>query len=42
MEFDMGSMLGDIGVGGIVGFITGYALKKFIKIVLALIGAYVI
>ncbi|MCD6559821.1 FUN14 domain-containing protein [Palaeococcus sp. (in: euryarchaeotes)] len=42
MEFDMGSMLGDIGVGGIVGFISGYALKKFIKIVLALIGAYVI
>lgn len=42
MELDINNMVGDIGVGGVVGFMTGYALKKFIKLVLALIGAYVL
>jgi len=42
MEFNMSGMFGDVGVGGIVGFITGYALKKFLKIVATLIGAYIL
>ncbi|WP_054839862.1 FUN14 domain-containing protein [Thermococcus sp. JCM 11816] len=43
MEFDMGGMFGgDLGVGAIVGFVTGYALKKFVKIVMTLIGAYLL
>jgi len=42
MDINFSGMIGDMGVGGVVGFITGYALKKFIKLVLALIGAYVL
>ncbi|AIF69748.1 hypothetical protein PAP_06765 [Palaeococcus pacificus DY20341] len=42
MDFNLSGIAGDMGVGGIVGFITGYALKKFIKLVLALMGAYII
>ncbi|WP_048148497.1 FUN14 domain-containing protein [Palaeococcus ferrophilus] len=42
MDINFGNLAGDVGVGGVVGFITGYALKKFIQIVLALIGAYVL
>ncbi|ASJ11870.1 MULTISPECIES: FUN14 domain-containing protein [Thermococcus] len=42
MEFNVNAMVGDIGVGGVVGFVTGYALKKLMKLALALIGAYVL
>ncbi|ASJ00146.1 FUN14 domain-containing protein [Thermococcus gorgonarius] len=42
MEFNLGSMIGDVGVGGVAGFITGYALKKFMKIVMTIIGAYIL
>ncbi|AEC52708.1 hypothetical protein PNA2_1793 [Pyrococcus sp. NA2] len=42
MDFNMFGITGDVGIGAIVGFITGYALKKFIKIVMALIGAYIL
>ncbi|WP_456368961.1 FUN14 domain-containing protein [Thermococcus sp.] len=42
MNFDVNGMFGDVGVGGIVGFITGYALKKFLKIAMTLIGAYIL
>ncbi|MDK2868828.1 MAG: hypothetical protein PWP39_63 [Pyrococcus sp.] len=38
----MFGITGDVGVGAVVGFIVGYALKKFMKIVMALIGAYVL
>ena len=41
MEFDVSAMMGDMGVGAVVGFVTGYAVKKVMKLALALIGAYV-
>jgi uncharacterized membrane protein (Fun14 family) len=41
MQFDTGAMMGDMGVGAVVGFVTGYAVKKIMKLALALIGAYV-
>ncbi|ASJ06599.1 FUN14 domain-containing protein [Thermococcus pacificus] len=42
MEFDVNAMMGDMGVGAVVGFLTGYAIKKVMKLALALIGAYVV
>jgi len=42
MEFDVNGLLGDMGVGALVGFITGYALKKLMKIAMAIIGAYIL
>ncbi len=42
MDFNMSSMFGDMGVGALVGFITGYALKKLMKLAMAIIGAYVL
>ncbi|WP_297464971.1 FUN14 domain-containing protein [Thermococcus sp.] len=42
MEFDLNAMMGDVGVGAVVGFVTGYAVKKVMKLALALIGAYVV
>ena len=42
MEFNMGGMFGDVGVGALIGFVTGYALKKLMKIAMAIIGAYVL
>ncbi|WP_099209860.1 FUN14 domain-containing protein [Thermococcus henrietii] len=42
MDFNVSGMFGDVGVGAIVGFITGYALKKLMKIAMAIIGAYVL
>lgn len=32
------SLLGQVGLGGILGFATGYALKKALKVVLIIIG----
>ncbi|ACS89471.1 MULTISPECIES: FUN14 domain-containing protein [Thermococcus] len=42
MNFDFSGIMGDMSIGAVVGFITGYALKKFIKIVLTLIGVYLL
>ncbi|WP_297070168.1 FUN14 domain-containing protein [Thermococcus sp.] len=42
MDFNINGMMGDIGIGGIAGLITGFALKKFIKLAMALIGAYLL
>jgi len=42
MEFNVSGMFGDVGVGAIVGFVTGYALKKLMKLAMALIGAYIL
>ncbi|ASJ16785.1 hypothetical protein A3L04_06700 [Thermococcus chitonophagus] len=42
MDLNLMGITGDVGVGALVGFIIGYALKKFMKIVMALIGAYVL
>ncbi|AEH24613.1 FUN14 domain-containing protein [Pyrococcus yayanosii] len=42
MDFNLGGIVGDMGVGALVGFIIGYALKKIMKIVLALIGVYLL
>ena len=42
MEFNINTMFSDMGVGAIVGFVTGYALKKLMKLAMALIGAYVL
>jgi uncharacterized membrane protein (Fun14 family) len=42
VEFDVSGMVGDVGVGAIVGFVTGYALKKLMKIAMAIIGAYIL
>ncbi|WP_457752121.1 FUN14 domain-containing protein [Thermococcus sp.] len=42
MEFNLNAMFGDMGVGAVVGFITGFALKKLMKLAMALIGAYLL
>ncbi len=42
MDMNVNGMIGDVGVGGIIGFVTGYALKKLLKLAMALIGAYVL
>ncbi|WP_297549845.1 FUN14 domain-containing protein [Thermococcus sp.] len=42
MEFNINTMFSDMGVGAIVGFVTGYALKKLMKLAMALIGVYVL
>jgi uncharacterized membrane protein (Fun14 family) len=42
MDLSLGGMAGDVGVWGVVGFITGYALKKLLKLAMALIGAYIL
>ena len=42
MEFNVNAMMSDVGVGGLVGFVTGYALKKLMKLAMAIIGAYVL
>ncbi|AFK22745.1 FUN14 domain-containing protein [Pyrococcus sp. ST04] len=42
MDLNIAGITGDVGVGAVVGFIVGYALKKLMKIVIALIGAYVL
>ncbi|RLF83468.1 hypothetical protein DRN44_00910 [Thermococci archaeon] len=42
MNFDLSGVMGDMSIGAAVGFITGYALKKFIKIVLTLVGVYLL
>ncbi|AHL23792.1 MULTISPECIES: FUN14 domain-containing protein [Thermococcus] len=42
MDFNVSGMFGDMGVGALVGFITGYALKKLMKLAMAIIGAYVL
>jgi uncharacterized membrane protein (Fun14 family) len=42
MNFDVNAMMGDVGVGAVVGFITGFALKKILKLALAIIGAYLL
>jgi len=42
MDMNVNGMIGDVGVGGIIGLVTGYALKKLLKLAMALIGAYVL
>jgi uncharacterized membrane protein (Fun14 family) len=42
MEFNVSAMMSDVGVGGIVGFVTGYALKKLMKLAMAIIGVYLL
>ena len=41
MNYDVNGMFGDLTVFGVLGFITGYVVKKLAKLVLALIGAYI-
>jgi uncharacterized membrane protein (Fun14 family) len=38
MTFDFGTIATSVGIGGGVGFLLGYAIKKVIKIVLVLAG----
>lgn len=42
MDLNLSGMAGDVGVWGVVGFVTGYALKKLLKLAMALIGAYLL
>jgi uncharacterized membrane protein (Fun14 family) len=42
MEFNVSGMFSDIGVGALVGFVTGYALKKLMKLAMAIVGAYIL
>lgn len=42
MNLNINGIVGDVGVWGVVGFITGYALKKLLKLAMALIGAYIL
>lgn len=36
----LGPLLMQLGFGGVLGFIIGYALKKILKILLVLLGLY--
>ena len=38
MSIDLGTLATSVGVGGGVGFLLGYAVKKVIKIVIVLAG----
>jgi len=38
MTFDLGTLATSVGIGGGIGFLLGYAVKKVIKIVLVLAG----
>lgn len=40
-EFHVSSLIFDIGVGGFLGFISGYAAKLVVKIFLILAGVYI-
>jgi len=42
MEIDTAQLGMEIGGGGLLGFVTGYATKKIIKIVAVLIGAQLV
>ncbi len=42
MDFNLNAMVGDVGVGAVVGIITGFALKKILKLAIAIIGAYLL
>ncbi|NJE42671.1 FUN14 domain-containing protein [Thermococcus sp. GR6] len=42
MDLNLNAMIGDMGVGGIAGFLTGFAVKKVMKLAMALIGAYLL
>ena len=42
MDFNLNAMVGDVGVGAVVGLITGFALKKILKLAIAIIGAYLL
>ena len=42
MDFNLNAMVGDVGVGAVVGLITGFALKKILKLALVIIGAYLL
>ena len=36
----LGSLLTQLGFGGTLGFVIGFALKKLLKIILVLVGLY--
>lgn len=42
MEVDTAQLGMEIGGGGVLGFVTGYATKKIIKIIAVLIGAQLV
>jgi uncharacterized membrane protein (Fun14 family) len=42
MEVDTAQLGMEIGGGGVLGFVTGYATKKVIKIIAVLIGAQLV
>ncbi|ASI98181.1 FUN14 domain-containing protein [Thermococcus celer] len=42
MDLSVAGITGDVGVGAVAGFLTGFALKKVMKIAMALIGAYLL
>lgn len=31
MDFNIGGISGDVGIGAVIGFITGYALKSSLR-----------
>lgn len=38
MNFDLGNLATSVGIGGGLGFLVGYAVKKIFKIILVLAG----
>jgi uncharacterized membrane protein (Fun14 family) len=38
MEFNFTALFGALGLGGVAGFVTGYALKKMAKVVAIFLG----
>ncbi len=40
MSVDFTSVAASVGVGGVAGFVIGYAIKKILKIVMVIVGLF--
>jgi uncharacterized membrane protein (Fun14 family) len=40
LSVDLTSVAASVGVGGVAGFVIGYAIKKILKIVLVIVGLF--
>ncbi|AIF82805.1 hypothetical protein NTE_00727 [Candidatus Nitrososphaera evergladensis SR1] len=40
MSVDFTSVAASVGVGGVAGFVMGYAIKKILKIVMVIVGLF--
>jgi len=41
MATDLAQFVGTVGVGFLIGFVTGYAIKKVMKLAVVLVGLFI-